>query len=204
MTGCGDGKKFFSSLEKNSLYDLEKSFYFHCLGIGRELTKQLISNGARVIGVSRTQENLNELTKELEGKPFQAIQLDLSDWKVTKDVLGKLDVKLDGIVNNAGVAIIKPFEQMTESDFDKVMNVNFKACFNVIQTLLPNLEIGASIVNISSLAGLKAFDGHSVYSASKASLDSLTRSLALELAPKAIRVNSINPTVILTKMGKTR
>lgn len=163
----------------------------------------MISAGARVIGVSRTEKTLNELAKELEGKPFQAVHLDLSDWKATKETLGKLEVKIDGLVNNAGIAIIKPFEELTEHDFDAVMNVNFKACFNVIQTLLPKFADGASIVNISSLAGLKAFGGHSVYSASKASLDSLTRSLALELAPRKIRVNSVNPTVILTKMGES-
>lgn len=171
-------------------------------GIGRELAKQLIAVGARVIGVSRTEKTLNELAQELEGKPFQAVTLDLNDWQATKATLGKLNAKIDGVVNNAGIAIIKPFAELTEEDFDKQMNVNFKACFNVIQTLLPKLVDGASIVNISSLAGLKAFPDHSVYSASKASLDSLTRSLALELAPRNIRVNSVNPTVILTKMGK--
>jgi L-xylulose reductase len=76
------------------------------------------------------------------------------------------------------------------------------ACFNVLQSLLPKLNDGASIVNISSLAGLRAFYGHSVYSASKAGLDALTKSLAVELGPRKIRVNSVNPTVILTRMGR--
>jgi L-xylulose reductase len=78
----------------------------------------------------------------------------------------------------------------------------FLACFNVLQSLLPKLNDGASIVNISSLAGLRAFHGHSVYSASKAGLDALTKSLAVELGPRRIRVNSVNPTVILTRMGR--
>lgn len=68
--------------------------------------------------------------------------------------------------------------------------------------MTPKLNDGASVVNISSLAGLKAFEGHSVYSASKAGLDALTKSLAVELGPRKIRVNSVNPTVILTRMGR--
>lgn len=164
--------------------------------------RELVDLGANVIGVSRSSGPLNEIKEELKGKSFQAVQLDLSDWNKTRDTLGKLDVKLDGIVNNAGIAIIKPFHELTEDDYDQVMNVNLKACFNVIQTLLPKLNDGASIVNISSLAGLRGFQGHSVYSASKAGLDALTKSLAIELGPRKIRVNSVNPTVILTRMGR--
>lgn len=164
--------------------------------------RELVNLGANVIGVSRSSGPLNEIKEELKGKSFQAVQLDLSDWNKTRETLGKLDVKLDGIVNNAGIAIIKPFHELTEDDYDQVMNVNLKACFNVIQTLLPKLNDGASIVNISSLAGLRGFQGHSVYSASKAGLDALTKSLAIELGPRKIRVNSVNPTVILTRMGR--
>lgn len=70
------------------------------------------------------------------------------------------------------------------------------------QILIPKMSPGASIVNISSLAALKAFQGHSVYSMTKAALDAMTKSLATELGPKGIRVNSVNPTVILTRMGR--
>lgn len=148
-----------------------------------------MSEGSTVIGVSRSAGPLKEIADELKGKSFQAVQLDLSDWNKTRETLGSLNVKLDGIVNNAGIAIIKPFGELTEDDYDQVMNVNLKACFNIIQSLLLKLNDGASIVNISSLAGLCAFHGHSVYSASKAGLDALTKSLAVELGPRKIRVN---------------
>lgn len=85
--------------------------------------------------------------------------------------------------------------------FISTINVNVKAVFNVTQALLPNMNDGGSIVNLSSLAGLRALANHSIYSASKAAVDSLTRSFALELGPRNIRVNSINPTVVLTKMS---
>lgn len=187
--------------------DLESSRNLFCLfcfalGIGRDLVKELVNVGANVIGVSRSAGPLNEIKEELKGKSFQAVRLDLSDWNQTRETLGKLDVNLDGIVNNAGVAIIKPFEEQTEFDFDQCMNINIKACFNVIQSLLPKLNDGASIVNVSSLASLSAIQGHSVYSASKAALDALTKNLAIELGPRKIRVNSVNPTVILTRMGR--
>lgn len=164
--------------------------------------KELVSLGAKVIGVSRSAGPLNEIKEELSEKNFEALQLDLSDWNLTRETLKNLNVKLDGLVNNAGIAIIKPFSELTEDDYDQVMNVNLKACFNVVQSLLLKFNDGASIVNISSLAGLCAFEGHSVYSASKAGLDALTKSLAVELGPRKIRVNSINPTVILTRMGR--
>lgn len=81
------------------------------------------------------------------------------------------------------------------------MKVNVKGVFNVTQTLLPNMNNGGSIVNLSSLAGLRALENHAFYSASKAALDALTRAFALELGPRNIRVNSVNPTVIMTKMS---
>lgn len=96
-------------------------------GIGRDLVTELVRIGANVIGVSRSPGPLNELKEELKGKSFQAIQLDLSDWNKTKEILGKIDSKIvKRIVNNAGIAIIKPFHEITEDDFDQTMNVNLK------------------------------------------------------------------------------
>lgn len=80
--------------------------------------------------------------------------------------------------------------------------MNFKALFNVTQLVIPLLVAGSCIVNVSSLASMIGIQGHSIYSASKAAVDSLTQSLALELGPKKIRVNSVNPTVVLTDMGR--
>lgn len=83
-----------------------------------------------------------------------------------------------------------------------VFNVNFKALFNISQLVVPQMVSGSSIVNVSSLASKVGIAGHSVYSASKAAVDSLTQSLALDLGPRNIRVNSVNPTVVLTQMGR--
>lgn len=81
------------------------------------------------------------------------------------------------------------------------VNANVKSVFNVTQILLPQLNECASIVNLSSVAALTAFGGHSAYSATKAAVDALTRAFALEFADRKIRTNSVNPTVIMTKMS---
>ncbi|XP_050078419.1 L-xylulose reductase [Anopheles maculipalpis] len=168
-------------------------------GIGNELCRTLDHLGAKVIAVSRSPGPLEEL--KVECPRIETIQVDLSDWERTKTALNPLG-KVDGLVNNAGVAVIKPFLELTEDDFDRTFNVNVKAAFNVAQLLVPKMEPGSSIVNVSSLAGLKAIHGHCAYSMSKAAIDGLTKNLALELGPRKIRVNSVNPTVILTRMGR--
>ncbi|XP_033171996.1 L-xylulose reductase [Drosophila mauritiana] len=168
-------------------------------GIGQALVKQLASAGATVIAVARKPEQLQQLVA-FDPVHIQPLQLDLSGWQAVREGLAKVPL-LDGLVNNAGVAIIKPFEELTEQDFDTHFDVNIKAVFNVTQSLLPRLKDGASIVNVSSIASSRSFGGHTAYSATKAALDSLTKSLALELGPRKIRVNSVNPTVVLTKMG---
>ncbi|XP_061389874.1 L-xylulose reductase [Musca vetustissima] len=168
-------------------------------GIGNELCKQLAQAGANVIAVARSTEQLKELRSY--SPLIKTLQVDLKDWQQVRQTLAGVP-DLDGLVNNAGVAIIRPFTELTEQDFDDTFDVNIKAVFNVTQTVLPKLKPNSCIVNVSSLAASRSFDGHTVYSATKAAVDSLTRSLALELGPRKIRVNSVNPTVVLTKMGR--
>ncbi|XP_052897026.1 L-xylulose reductase [Anopheles moucheti] len=168
-------------------------------GIGNDLCRTLDRAGAKVIAVSRSIGPLEALKGDCPR--IETIQVDLSDWKQTRTALGPLG-KVDGLVNNAGVAVIKPFLELTEEDYDRTFNINVKAAFNVAQILAPKMDPGSSIVNVSSLAGIKAIHGHCAYSMSKAAIDGLTQNLALELGPRKIRVNSVNPTVILTRMGR--
>ncbi|XP_064556760.1 L-xylulose reductase [Drosophila montana] len=169
-------------------------------GIGNALVKQLASAGATVIAVARSEAQLKDLVAS-DAQRIKPLLLDLSNWDKVREGLAAVP-QLDGLVNNAGVAIIKPFEELTEQDFDTHFNVNIKAVFNVTQALLPKLRNGSSIVNVSSIAASRSFAGHTAYSATKAAVDSLTKSLALELGVRQIRVNSVNPTVVLTKMGR--
>ncbi|XP_055908536.1 L-xylulose reductase [Eupeodes corollae] len=167
-------------------------------GIGNELCKHLSKLGVKVIAVSKSLEALKALQTEFP--KIDIIQVDLKNWNETKKSLASVP-PLDGLVNNAGVAVIKPFTELTEEDFDCTFNVNIKAIFCVTQAVAEKLKYGSSIVNVSSLASSRAFAGHAAYGASKAAVDSLTKALALEFGPRKIRVNSVNPTVILTKMG---
>ncbi|XP_062139585.1 L-xylulose reductase [Drosophila sulfurigaster albostrigata] len=171
-------------------------------GIGQALVQQLAKVGATVIAVARNEQQLQELVA-FDKEHIKPLLLDLSDWENVHKVLSSKQVpQLDGLVNNAGVAIIKPFEQLSEADFDTHFDVNIKAVFSVTQALLPKLRDGSTIVNVSSIAASRSFAGHTAYSATKAAVDSLTKSLALELGPRRIRVNSVNPTVVLTRMGR--
>ncbi|XP_017871595.1 PREDICTED: L-xylulose reductase [Drosophila arizonae] len=169
-------------------------------GIGNALVKQLAAAGATVIAVARSEPQLRDLVA-IDAQHIKPLLLDLRDWNKVREGLSAVP-PLDGLVNNAGVAIIKPFAELTEQDFDTQFDVNIKAVFNVTQALLPKLRNGSSIVNVSSIAASRSFAGHTAYSATKAALDSLTKSLALELGERQIRVNSVNPTVVLTKMGR--
>ncbi|XP_060660561.1 L-xylulose reductase-like [Drosophila nasuta] len=170
-------------------------------GFGSALVKKLAKSEANVIAVARKEEQLQKLC-EVDEEHVRPLMLDLSDWNAVRQELAQLP-QLDGVVNNAGVAIIKPFEELTEKDINMIFEVNFKAVVNITQSLLRygKLRESSSIVNVSSLASSRSFDGHAAYGASKAALDSLTKSLALELAPHKIRVNSVNPTVVMTPMG---
>lgn len=170
-------------------------------GIGRDLCERLDKLGATVYAISRSVQPLTELKAACPR--ILTVSIDLSNWSTARSELEKCfkNVKVDGLVNNAGVAVCKPIAELTEKDFDDTMNINVKAVFNVTQALLPNFNDGGSIVNLSSLAGLRALANHSIYSASKAAVDGLTRAFALELGPRNIRVNSVNPTVVLTAMS---
>ncbi|CAG0899456.1 unnamed protein product [Darwinula stevensoni] len=171
-------------------------------GIGRAITKQLHILGAQVYAISRTQSDLESLASECPG--ILTYCLDLSDWKKTEDVVKTLP-PLDCLVNNAGVTSLESFLETKAESFERVMKTNVQSVLNVSQVVAKHMiKRGAhgSIVNVSSVASTRALNLHTSYCASKAALDSLTRSMALELGPHKIRVNSVNPTVVMTDMGK--
>jgi NAD(P)-dependent dehydrogenase (short-subunit alcohol dehydrogenase family) len=118
-----------------------------------------------------------------------------------KEKFGGVDV----LFINAGVAAFAPVEQMTEEQFDNIMNVNFKGAFFTLQKFLPILREGASVINLSSINAYTGMPNTAAYAASKAALNALTRTAAYELAPRGIRVNSVNPgpvnTPIFGKLG---
>lgn len=106
-------------------------------------------------------------------------------------------------INNAGIIKKGTVETTSLADFDEVMNINVRSCYHLMQLAIPHLKLTkGNIVNVSSVNGLRSFAGVAVYNTSKASLDHLTRCAALELAPDGVRVNAVNPGVIVTEIHK--
>ncbi|KAJ8730131.1 hypothetical protein PYW07_017169 [Mythimna separata] len=171
-------------------------------GIGRGIAVELWRAGANIVALSRTRSNLETLQSEYPS--IDIVDVDIADWEKTRTVVESLG-HFDALVNNAAVAICEPFLDCSPSDFDKMFNVNVKATLNISQIVARKMvenKTPGTIVNISSQASKAALKDHAIYCASKAALDALTRSMALELGPYGIRVNTVNPTVIMTEMAK--
>ncbi|CAG5031498.1 unnamed protein product [Parnassius apollo] len=172
------------------------------VGIGRGIAEQLWRTGAKVVAVSRTKSYLESLQNEYPS--IDIVELDVADWSKTREIIDSLG-HFDALVNNAAVGVCQPFLECTPESFDSTMAVNLKSIINISQVvarkMIANKTQGA-IVNISSQASKAALKDHTIYSASKAGLDAVTRAMALELGPYGIRVNAVNPTVIMTAMGR--
>ncbi|XP_014442206.1 L-xylulose reductase [Tupaia chinensis] len=171
-------------------------------GIGRCTVQALHAAGARVVAVSRTREDLDSLVRECPG--VEAVCVDLGDWEATERALGGMG-PVDLLVNNAAVALLQPFLEVTKEACDRSFEVNLRAVIQVSQMVARSLIArGApgAIVNLSSQASQRALPDHSIYCSTKAALDMLTKMMALELGPHKIRVNAVNPTVVLTPMGQ--
>lgn len=163
----------------------------------------LIQSGAEVYGFGRNSDELATLSAEC-GSKFHPVHADLADWDATRVELEKLPA-MNGLVNNAGVSYpwISSLDTTRET-VDKTFSVNLMAALNVTQIIGKKMVAagkGGSIVNVSSINGINPMRECLAYNMSKAALDMMTKQFALELGPSNIRVNSINPTVVLTPMG---
>ncbi|XP_045214049.1 L-xylulose reductase-like [Mercenaria mercenaria] len=171
-------------------------------GIGRNLSITLAKLGAKVIAISRTAEDLDEL--KLEEPSIEIHTQDICDWNKTRALVEDIGL-VDMLVNNAGVDMHKPYLECKEEDFDRIFSTNVKAAFNISQAVVKGMvenEKSGAIVNVSSIAAISAIHSLGIYSCSKAALDMMTKSMALEFGPHKIRVNSVSPTSVMTKMGK--
>ncbi|XP_069808233.1 L-xylulose reductase [Dendropsophus ebraccatus] len=171
-------------------------------GIGRSTARALRAAGAEVIALSRSSEDLESLSRECPG--VETVCVDLGDWSATEAALSNIG-PVDLLVNNAGVALLQPFLEVTQEAFDRSFDVNVRAAVLVSQIVTRQMierGVGGAIVNVSSQASQVALQDHAVYCATKGALDMLTKVMALELGPKKIRVNCVNPTVVMTDMGR--
>ncbi|KAM5309085.1 carbonyl reductase [NADPH] 2-like isoform 4-T5 [Glossophaga mutica] len=171
-------------------------------GIGRHTAKALHASGARVVALSRTSANLVSLSEECPG--IETVCVDLGDWAATERALGGVG-PVDLLVNNAAVALLQPFLEVTKEAFERSFSVNLRSVFQVSRMVaLGMIERGVpgSIVNVSSIAAFTAFPNVAVYSSTKGAMTMLTKTMALELGPHKIRVNSVNPTIVPTAMSQ--
>ncbi|KAK9703244.1 hypothetical protein QE152_g29454 [Popillia japonica] len=168
-------------------------------GIGRDIAKQLALCGAEVIAVSRSVDLLASLLQEIPS--IKVIAVDLSNWNGTKEILGNIG-PIDLLVNNAGLAILEPLTEVTEEHVDQLLAINVKAKGKFPEPSLTyhlkHLWLGLKTIPYIALG----LEDHTVYCATKGAVDAYTRAAALELGPHGIRVNSVNPTVIMTAMGR--
>jgi L-xylulose reductase len=170
-------------------------------GIGREISTMLHRFNAQVVALSRTEKDLQSLQEEIGCETIIAELGNPEEARRAAEKAGEIDF----LVNNAAIAILEPFLKTTVEAWDKTMAVNLRAVMIVSQIIAQKMiarGVGGSIVNVSSMASFQALHDHAAYCASKAGLDQLTGVMAVELGKYGIRVNSVNPTVVLTEMGK--
>lgn len=177
-------------------------------GIGRACALKFAEEGARIAAVGRRDPALAELAKEIEntGSDSLMVQADLALEPDAIGVVSQTVQKFGGIdvlINAAGHITSGTIETTSLEAWDAMMNINLRAVFNLIQSALPALiQRRGNIVNISSVTGLRSFPGVIAYCVSKAGLDQLTRCAALELAAKGVRVNAVNPGVVITEIHR--
>jgi L-xylulose reductase len=169
-------------------------------GIGGEIVRQLVTAGADVVAGGRSEEALQALAAETGARP---LRFDLTSEDSVRDALDGLDVY--GVVNCGGYGgeIATPMETDI-AVFDQVIAVNARGALLVTKYTarsMIRLGRGGAVVNVSSQASLVGLSGHISYGSSKAALDNITRVSALELGRYGIRVNSVNPTVVMTPMS---
>jgi NAD(P)-dependent dehydrogenase (short-subunit alcohol dehydrogenase family) len=175
-------------------------------GIGRAIAEDLQARGARLVLIDCNSAGLAATAKNLQGagRFVESLVADLAEAAVVTSLRSRvraLTSRVDVLVNNAGIEIDQAFEDLTCDDFDRVIAVNLRAPLLLAQALSPLFPAsGGAVVNISSIHADHAFPNSIPYACSKAGLVALTRNLALELAPRKIRVNAVCPGYIDTPM----
>lgn len=173
-------------------------------GIGYASAKKLKADGATVVITGRSAEKVAAAAAELQVKGIVADVTDIAAINNLVEQVKNEHGQVDILFVNAGIFAPAPVGQISEEMFDNQMGINFKGAVFTIEKFLPILNEGASIINLSSVNAYTGMPNTGVYAASKAALNSFTRTAATELAPRKIRVNAINPGPVSTPIfGKT-
>ena len=176
-------------------------------GLGRACSIALAEAGATVIGLSRTQSDLEKLQRDIKKTKRRLIKVncDVMNYEDLTNKLNKIKI-IDILVNNAGTNIPEPFEKIQQKSMNYIVDLNLKAAFNVAQLvvkkMLKNKKRGGSIINMSSQLGHVGMTGRNVYNMTKFGIEGLTKGMGVELATRNIRVNAVAPTFVETPMVK--
>ena len=175
-------------------------------GIGFSVAQTFVAEGASVVVVDRNERAVDQSVKAL-GERAVGVAADLRDeaacrrvFDVTRERFGRLDV----LVNNAGITQPRKFTEITAADYDAIMDINLRGTVMMTQGALGMMESGASIICIASIAGQRGggLMGGAHYAASKGAVLSLVKSVAREISPDGIRINAVNPGVIMSSMTR--
>jgi len=171
-------------------------------GIGYATARALAAEGARVAAIGR---NTDVLTA-LQSEGLTTYRADLASEAATAETATAVMAALGGVdilVNAAGIITSGTIETTTLAGYDEMMNINVRSMLQLTQLCLPSIiERKGNVVNVSSVTGLRAFPGVLAYCISKAAVDQFTRCAALELAPKGVRINAVNPGVVRTNLHR--
>ncbi len=177
-------------------------------GIGKATAARLAREGAKVVVTARREERLASLVEEIgaNGGSAHAVASDVTSESDRKRLVGAAVSRyggLDVVVNAAGIIAFGTIENTTLDAWKEMFDVNVVSIFHLMQLSLPHLlPRKGNIVNVSSVNGLRSFPNVLAYCSSKSALDQLTRCSALELAAKGVRVNAVNPGVVVTELHR--
>jgi NAD(P)-dependent dehydrogenase (short-subunit alcohol dehydrogenase family) len=178
-------------------------------GIGRAIALKLAELGAPIVVTGRRAEPLQALVSEIHARGGKAVSVpgDVRDEAHVRSAIERAVAAFSGLtilVNNAGVIGAGPTESTSTAEWDRVMDVDLKGAFLFSRAAIPHLKgrPGANIVNVSSVTGRRPYANITPYCVAKAGMDMLTQCLALELAPHGVRVNAVNPGVVVTNLHK--
>lgn len=180
-------------------------------GLGKATAQKLFEAGANVVinylpEPTATCRDRAEETVAAMGERGLAVAADVrkrSDLNQLADAIRQRWGQLDFLVNNAAILRDRTMKNLSDSDWDDVIDTNLSAVFRVCQTLVPLMRDGGRIVNMASISGVMGFYGQANYASAKAGVIGLTKVLSRELAGREINVNAVAPGVILTEMGKS-
>lgn len=176
-------------------------------GIGKATALMAFERGAKVSFVARRGGELKKLTANFDPVRMEALAADVTNESDRESIVNQTITRFGGIdvlVNAAGIIGNGTIENTTLEEWDAMMDVNLRSVFRLTQLALPSIIARkGNIVNVSSVTGVRAFPNVLAYCVSKSGIDQLTRCTALELGPKGVRVNAVDPGVVVTNLHRT-